>query len=1044
MTRRSGACVGLLLLLLSPLCASAAGPKRVLILDPYERDVAPFSTVASAFRSALARDLGEPVEFYEIPLDLARFAGPEGEGPLVAFLEGRIKSHPVDLVVPIGGMGLQFAARNRERLFPDTPILVVSGDPRLIPPDFLRTNANVVTQKVNLSGMIEDILQLQPQTTNIVVVFGASALENFWVSECRREFQSFTNRVGFTWLNGLSLDEIAKRCAALPPRSFILHGLFVVDGAGIPFEQNAALRRLHQVANAPLFAYFASELGLGPIGGRLYPDSEIGAQSARTAIRILRGERPESIPPQVFETAAPVYDWRELRRWRIPEARLPAGSIIEFRQPTFWKQYRWHILMVVLFCCLQTALVIGLVVNRIRRRRGEAMATLIADLSSKFINLPPGEVDQEIEDAQRRVCEYLGLDLSALWQWTDETPRCFKMTHLYRPLGGPPIPEQFDAQEAFPWCLKQLLEGKVISLSSIESENPEAARDLESWRHYGIKSNLTFPLSAGGGQLVGALSFNTMREERVWSEEIVTRLQLVAQIFGNALARKRADQELRVSEERFRNIAVNLPGVVYQFYARDNGQRGLYYVAGQVREVCGLEAEPLDTFFGRFTACVAPEDRQRWLDSIEEAVRTFHPWEQEVRFIKPGGGEIYIRAFSQPKRQANEVVASGVIRDITERKRLDLALAESEARFSLLANTAPVLIWVSGPDKLCTFFNQPWLDFTGRTLEQELGNGWTEGVHPEDLAAAMKTYNESFDARLSFTMDYRLRRHNGRYRWITDHGVPRYDTRRNFLGYIGSCADVTERRQAEAEVQQRRAELAHMARVSTLGALAGTLAHELNQPLNAILNNAQAGSRFLAGKVPDLGEVRGALEDIAQDTKRASEVIRQIRALVKKDEPKFQPLDLNRIITEVVRLLHSDSLVRKVRMALELDSGLPPAQGDSVQVQQVVLNLLLNAFDAMKEVPEGERTVRLRTRQPDAVSLQVSIGDRGPGVSPERLVNLFEPFRSSKREGLGLGLSISHSIIAAHGGRLWVENNPGRGATFYFTLPVHEANPKPG
>ena len=239
--------------------------------------------------------------------------------------------------MPIGGAGVQFAARHRERLFPDTPVLAVGPDPRFVPPGFLRTNATLVTQKVNLPGMVEDILQMQPQTTNIAVVFGASALENFWVNECRREFQPFTNRVEFTWLNDLSLEQVLERCAALPPRSFILHVLFVVDADGVPCEKNEALRRLHQVANAPLFGYFASEFGLGPIGGRLYQDSEVGAQGARTAIRILRGERPESIPPQVFEAAAPVFDWRELQRWGISEARLPAGSVIQFRQPGFWE-----------------------------------------------------------------------------------------------------------------------------------------------------------------------------------------------------------------------------------------------------------------------------------------------------------------------------------------------------------------------------------------------------------------------------------------------------------------------------------------------------------------------------------------------------------------------------------------------------------------------------------------------------------------------------------------------------------------------------------
>lgn len=499
----------------------------------------------------------------------------------------------------------------------------------------------------------------------------------------------------------------------------------------------------------------------------------------------------------------------------------------------------------------------------------------------------------------------------------------------------------------------------------------------------------------------------------------------------------------------------------------------------------------------------------------------------------------------------------------TARKRNEEMLRESEARFRTIANAAPVMIWMSGTNRLCNFFNTGWLDFTGRTLEQELGNGWAEGVHPDDLAECLKNYVESFDTRHPFTMEYRLRRHDGEYRWISDHGVPSYDSKRNFLGYIGSCVDLTDRKRAEdkfrlaveaspngivlansesrmvlvnveterlfgytreelighavemllpdrfrvahpghqagffaspqaramgarrelfarrkdgtefpveiglspirtaeeilvltvivditarklaeAETLRQQAELTHVARVSTMGALASSLAHELNQPLSAILNNAQAGSRFLAAATPDLAEVRCALEDIAQDTKRAGEVIRQMRAMVRKDQPNLELLDLNRVIADVVRLLHSDMLIRKVQIALELDPELRPANGDSIQLQQVMFNLVLNAFDAMKDAREGRRTVIVRTRQLDAASIQVEVSDCGTGISPERLVNLFEPFRSSKRDGLGLGLSISHSIVELHKGRLWAENNPDQGTTFYFTLPVHKAEPE--
>jgi formate hydrogenlyase transcriptional activator len=172
--------------------------------------------------------------------------------------------------------------------------------------------------------------------------------------------------------------------------------------------------------------------------------------------------------------------------------------------------------------------------------------TLIADLSSQFINLPAGEVDRGIEDAQRRVCEFLSIDLCALWQWTQDSPRYITITHLYRPLGGPPPPERIDGEEMAPWCLRQLAAGKIVAVDSMDSLSPEAARDKEVWRHYGVKSALNFPLSAGG-QLFGALTFNTVQEERLWPKEIVNRLTVVAQVFANALARKVTDEALRQS-----------------------------------------------------------------------------------------------------------------------------------------------------------------------------------------------------------------------------------------------------------------------------------------------------------------------------------------------------------------------------------------------------------------------------------------------------------------------------------------------------------------
>lgn len=241
------------------------------------------------------------------------------------------------------------------------------------------------------------------------------------------------------------------------------------------------------------------------------------------------------------------------------------------------------------------------------------------------------------------------------------------------------------------------------------------------------------------------------------------------------------------------------------------------------------------------------------------------------------------------------------------------------------------------------------------------------------------------------------------------------------------------------ELRRNRLDLAHLTRVSTVGQLASSLAHELNQPLTAILSNVQAAQRFMAADPIDLAEVREILDDIVQDDYRASEVIRRIRAVVKKGDLEVAPLDLAGVIRDVVLLVHSDAILRGTRVTLELDGNLPPVRGDRVQLQQVMLNLLLNAFDAMNDVPPVDRVVSVTLKPESDGMVGVAVRDSGHGLTADKLNKIFKPFFTSKPQGLGLGLSISRSIIDMHRGRLWAENNIDRGATFHVTLPAGDA-----
>jgi signal transduction histidine kinase len=408
--RRSWTCVLTLILVASAFSAAAGTPKRLLILDSFGRDIAPFNTAVSSFRTTLAREMGEPVDIYEASLDAARFAEPEKEAPFLEFLKFRFVGRSLDLVVPVGAPAVKFVAKHRASLFPGTPVVFMGVDPRMVSREAFGTNTTLVTQRVNLPGIIEDVLQIQPVTTNIAVIFGASPLEKFWVGECRREFQSFTNRVGFTWLNDLPLDRILERVAALPPHSFILFGMLVTDATGVPYDNDEALNRVHAVANAPVFGYFASEFGQGIVGGRLYQDAEVGRLAARAATRILRGDRPEDVPVQILESSVPTFDARELERWGISEARLPAGSVVQFRKETIWELYRWRIVGVLLLSLAQTVLIVFLVVSRRRLGRAEAAAH---ELSGRLIGAQEKErarLARELHDDVTQRLALLAID----------------------------------------------------------------------------------------------------------------------------------------------------------------------------------------------------------------------------------------------------------------------------------------------------------------------------------------------------------------------------------------------------------------------------------------------------------------------------------------------------------------------------------------------------------------------------------------------------------------------------------------------------------
>ena len=506
---------------------------------------------------------------------------------------------------------------------------------------------------------------------------------------------------------------------------------------------------------------------------------------------------------------------------------------------------------------------------------------------------------------------------------------------------------------------------------------------------------------------------------------------LIAGLFLERLWRRKAEASLHQSEERMSLAAeaANLGMWVWdvarkEIWMTDNGRALLGFTPDERMDYASLDLR------------VHPEDRATREIAITGALETRGEYATEYRVVLPDGSLRWIgaRGHCLNGGDTKSTQLLGVSMDITERKQAEDALRESEARFRTMADTAPVMIWMSGPDKLCTFFNKGWLDFTGRPLEQQLGNGWAEGVHHVDLDYCLEVYVNSFEARHPFTMEYRLRRWDGEYRWVLDNGGPRFAPDGTFLGYIGSCIDITERKQAEAEARKHREELAHISRVAVMGEIAGSLAHELNQPLTGIVNNASAGRRFIAKGRGDLPKLDSLFEAVVEDGRRAGGIIRAIRGMVHKGKQVLGPVNLNDVIASVLRLVHSDAVERHCMLVTELDPELPLVEGDQVQLQQVLLNLVVNAFEAMGGTPLPKRRVIIRSERESKVRVRVSVRDFGTGLSVEHSERIFEHFFSTKHDGLGMGLAIVRSIIASHDGELAAVNAEGGGACVFFSL----------
>jgi PAS domain S-box-containing protein len=455
-----------------------------------------------------------------------------------------------------------------------------------------------------------------------------------------------------------------------------------------------------------------------------------------------------------------------------------------------------------------------------------------------------------------------------------------------------------------------------------------------------------------------------------------------------------------------------------------------YWLSGITKAVTALVSVPTAVLLVRLIpqalALPSPEELRREITERKLA--------QEGLSAAKADLELRVQERTADLTQANQVLTV----EIRQRKRTQEELLRSEERFRLLVETVQdYAIFMLDPSGLVASWNVGAENIKGYRSEEIIGQHISRFFSAEDVERREPERELEVAVKEGRFHDegWRIRKDGSRF-WASVVITALRDPQGKLVGFSKITRDLTERKQAERALQEAKAEMAHMARVTTMGELAASIAHEINQPLSAIVNNANASTRMLAAQPPDLEEVRLAVSDIASAGTRAAEVISRIRTFLKKAVPGKAQVDVNQVIREVLALTVGELEKHHVSVRSELASGLAPVQGDRIQLQQVILNLILNGIEAMTSVSDRERVLMIRSQPDDPGGVLVNVQDSGSGLDPKNLGHVFDTFFTTKPSGMGMGLPISRSIVEAHGGRLWLTPNDGQGVTLQFTLPA--------
>lgn len=955
---------------------------RVLLLSSFDRSLPAGKLVEQGFQRELEKD-AKDYELFTEYLDVVRFPTEEQREAFASYLQERYAKALPEILVTVGDDALDFFLRRRTTLFAGKPIAFIALSKKALLEAVRADPEATGVPAAPVSGLrtLEAIPRLLPRVREINVISGAAEFDRAFDASVAVAQKELAGKVRINYWAGLPLQEVVQRVQKLSADDAVFFTAYLRQPNGTAMSSADAVKEVVKNSPVPVFGQYETYLGLGIVGGDMLDLEEYGARGGQIVSRLLRGESPAQIgvvspPPYRFR-----FDARELSRWRISRANLPAGSVIQFDRPSVWKEHPRVMAGILSAIILQTALIAGLLVHRRRLRESEA--------------LNRGTLDS----------------LTSLVVILDRSGRVIAVNEAWR-----------QAHER---------SGDLTARIGVGVNYLEVCRAAATSGDHSVEE-----ITAGiEGVLRGATNKYQCEYEcttpagPLWFEMLVLSLRLSkggAVVKHRDITRHKAiEKELRDHDARITLAAETANLALWTIdYERDES-----WLSDNGRKLYGFQPEePLSRKL--FLSRVHPDDRAKVIEAIERARESGATFEIEYRLLRPDGGTRWLiargRYLKNDRGELSELLGAAI--DVTERK-------QSEQLFQLATEASHSGVWNWDERRGELFFDSAARDIYGIAREEEMTLDLAYSrIHPHDVEMVKHSWRLAFESGFPLQLEYRVLRGDGTIRWVDARGRGYYDDEGKPIRIIGLIIDITAQANANAELRLQREEMARLNRVTAMGELTASLAHELNQPLTAIATNAAAGRRFLANNSADPEMFAELLADVFADARRAGEIIHGIHRFMRKGEGSRQIVDLNEVIREVLRLLHSDLLGRAVTVETNLSSSPANVQADPIHMQQVLLNLIMNSLEAMQGTVAPRRHVLISSNLSDGY-VMVAVRDRGPGLPEDSPEKIFAKYYTTKRNGMGMGLTIVRSIVEAHGGEVMAED-AGEGARFSYRLPI--------